>query len=68
MRHVYPEETQMDPEVFLLDALVPLVREAQERNTDELARYLLLFTGAVVVGLWLEYVPEFLEKAAKWGG
>jgi hypothetical protein len=48
-------------------ALISLLRAFLESRIDDLDRNLMLFTGAVVVGLFLEYAPEFLEKAATSG-
>jgi hypothetical protein len=46
-------------------ALISLLRAFLESRIDDLDRNLMLFTGAVVVGLFLEYAPEFLEKALR---
>jgi|SRR5665213_342550 len=44
-----------------------LLRAFLESRIDDLNGNLMLFTGAVVVGLFLEYAPDFLEKAATSG-
>lgn len=47
------------------DALLPLAEASKEASLDVWGKWLVITTGIVIVGLIIEYTPEFIERLDK---